>query len=161
MDYIKNTLLENEKIIYYTGPHWIIFGPAAVAFGFLLCFLTIGPALFPSLFILGYNIISIFNMGLFLVLVYQLVVCYARYVTSEYGVTNQRIITKAGFIRRYSLEILLKRVESIQVAQSITGRVFNYGTVLIRGTGGSFDAVDYIPNPLEFRKMAQQQITNS
>ncbi len=161
MDYIKKTLLENEKIVYFTGPHWIIFAPAFIAFTFLLFLLVLGPFFLPNLIIFGYNILSILNFGLFVLTVFQAGVAYLRYATSEYGVTSQRIIIKVGFIRRATLEVLLKHVESIQVDQTIMGRILNYGAIVIRGTGGSRDAFSYVPAPLEFRRYAQQEIAQS
>ena len=161
MNYIKKTLLQDEQIIYDTRPHWIIFFPAAILVTFLLFFLLFGDAFLPDFAIFGYSIPAFIDLALFVAVVYQVIVTYIRYATSEYGVTNQRIIIKVGFVSRATWEVLLKRVESIQVDQTVMGRVLNYGTVVIRGTGGSRDAFNYIPNPLEFRKIAQQEIAQS
>lgn len=161
MNYIKRTLLSNETIVYSTGPHWIIFGPAIAALVIFLMFFMFGSFLLPDFQLFNISVLSLIDLGIFIVLVFQAVVCYIRYASSEYGITNQRIIIKVGFIQRYTLEVLLKRVESIQVGQSITGRLLNFGTVTIRGTGGSRDSFKYVPSPLEFRRIAQQEIAQS
>ena len=160
MNYIKHTLLENEQIVYYTGPHWIIFSPALISLALLMLFVLFGDFIIPSA-IFGFNVLAFLDAGIFILTLVQFLIGYLRYKTSEYGITNQRIIIKVGFIRRNTLEVLLKRVESIQVNQSIPGRLLNYGSVTIRGTGGSRDTFNFVPSPLDFRRMAQQEIAQS
>jgi uncharacterized membrane protein YdbT with pleckstrin-like domain len=161
MSYISHTLLDNEKIEYYTGPHWIVFWRAIVSFAMFLAFFLFGTSILPHGHLFGYSVVDFISIALFAYTLIQTALCYITYITSEYGITNQRIIIKVGFIRRDTLEILLKRVESIQVDQSIMGRILNYGAVTIRGTGGSHDPFTNVPNPLQFRKVAQQHIASS
>ena len=78
--------------------------------------------------------------------------------TSEFAVTNKRVIIKVGWIRRRSLETLLTKVEGIEVNQGIWGRVFDYGTIVITGTGGSKETFARIGAPLLFRRKVQEQI---
>ena len=82
------------------------------------------------------------------------------YATSEFAVTNKRVLIKVGFIQRTSFELLLKQVESILVEQGIMGRVLGFGTIIVIGTGGSKEEFDYISDPLEFRKQVQSQIAS-
>ena len=65
---------------------------------------------------------------------------------------------KTGFIRRNSLETLLTKVEGIQVNQGMLGRILNYGTIIVKGTGGTSNPFHKIDAPLEFRKKVQEQI---
>ena len=81
-----------------------------------------------------------------------------RYLTSEFGVTNKRVLIKTGFIKRTSLETLLTKIEGILVDQSIGGRIFNYGTIVIKGTGGTGSPFKSIGAPMEFRKQIQELI---
>ncbi len=67
-------------------------------------------------------------------------------------------MVKVGFIRRNSLEVLLNKVEGIQVNQSILGRIMGYGSIIISGTGGTQNPFHKITAPLDFRKKAQEQI---
>ncbi len=67
---------------------------------------------------------------------------------------------KVGFIRRKSLEVLLSKVEGIQVDQSILGRILGFGSVTIIGTGGTQDQFDMLKSPFEFRRKAQEQIAS-
>jgi len=77
------------------------------------------------------------------------------YATSEFGVTNKRVIIKVGFLRRKTLELLLRHVEAISVDQTVMGRFLNYGSVTLTGTGGVREVFHNISAPLEFRKRIQ------
>ena len=70
------------------------------------------------------------------------------YATSEFGVTNKRVIIKVGFLRRKTLELLLRHVEAISVDQSVMGRLLNYGSVTLTGTGGVREVFHNISKPL-------------
>ena len=76
---------------------------------------------------------------------------FIRRVTTELAVTDQRVIYKAGLIARHTLEMNRSKVESVDVDQTILGRVFGYGTVRVRGTGGSLEPMHNIDDPLSFR----------
>ena len=81
-----------------------------------------------------------------------------EYWTSEFAITNKRIIVKEGLIYRETLELNLSRVESVSVDQSLVGRMLGYGTITIIGTGGTRERFHRIAHPLEFRKAVQEQI---
>ena len=83
---------------------------------------------------------------------------YITYISSEYGITNKRVLMRYKINRRNSLEIFLNKIESINVRQSILGRILNYGTIIVSGTGGSKDPFPYVPNPLEFRGQMSSKI---
>lgn len=83
---------------------------------------------------------------------------FVSYQTSEYGLTNKRVLVKVGFIKRQSLEIFLQKIEGIKVNQSIFGRFFGYGTIIIIGTGGTQNFFSLIQDPLVYRKKVQEQI---
>jgi uncharacterized membrane protein YdbT with pleckstrin-like domain len=80
---------------------------------------------------------------------------------TEAAVTNKRVVVKVGVAARRTIELLLSRVESIGVEESVTGRILGYGTVIVRGTGGTPESFDKIAHPLEFRTQVQQQIEKS
>lgn len=81
-----------------------------------------------------------------------LAVAYVRYKSTELAVTTKRVIVKHGFIRRQTVEINLNKVESIQVDQGVLGRVFNFGTLVLAGTGTSHAPISGISEPMAFRK---------
>ena len=65
---------------------------------------------------------------------------------------------KTGWINTNSLELFIDKIEAIYVDQTILGRILNYGTLRIVGTGGTQDPFPFIPSPLAFRKMALEQV---
>ena len=83
---------------------------------------------------------------------YFLIAAWIRYRTTEFAVTDRRVKAKTGLVSRRTVEMFLDKVESLNVEQSIPGRVFGYGTVTIRGTGATSEAFGNISAPLELRK---------
>ena len=81
-----------------------------------------------------------------------------RYISSEFAVTDKRVLGKLGFIERESKETLLSKVEAIAIDQGVIGRILGFGTVTITGTGGTQESFPRISEPLEFRRQIQSQI---
>ena len=97
--------------------------------------------------LLGLLLLAAFGLGL-LVWLWAWII----YRTTELAVTNKRIIAKSGLIQRNTVEMFLEKVESIQVGQSILGRIFDFGSITVSGTGGDKSPVKNVSHPLEFRK---------
>lgn len=76
--------------------------------------------------------------------------------SDEFAITNKRIIVKTGLISRKTLEMNLSKIESVNVDQSILGRMLGYGTIRIIGTGGTREEFPNISNPIQFRKKFQE-----
>lgn len=74
---------------------------------------------------------------------------------TELAVTDRRVIAKFGFIRRSTIELNLSKVESIRVEQTVMGRVFNYGSIIVTGTGSTMDPIAFIAEPIRFRQAVQ------
>jgi uncharacterized membrane protein YdbT with pleckstrin-like domain len=81
--------------------------------------------------------------------------------TREYAVTNKRVIIKSGLIRVNSLELNLSKIESVAVHQSLTARILGYGSLAIRGTGGTNELFHEIDDPQAFRAAFQQAVDAS
>jgi uncharacterized membrane protein YdbT with pleckstrin-like domain len=81
-----------------------------------------------------------------------LVWVFIIYRTTEIAITNKRIIAKSGFVSRSTTEINLQKVESLQVDQTVAGRLFNYGTIIIAGAGTPNLRIHGIADPLRFRR---------
>lgn len=99
------------------------------------------------LLLFGLLLLPAFGLGLIL-----WGVAYVRIRSTEVAVTTKRLIVKHGFIRRHTIEININKVESIQVDQSLVGRMLNFGTLVIAGTGSSHAPIDGIAEPLAFRR---------
>lgn len=76
--------------------------------------------------------------------------------TSEFAITNKRIIIKVGLISRRTLEMNLSKIESVNVNQGILGRMLGYGTIVVVGTGGTKEPFAGIIDPMTFRKKFQE-----
>ena len=84
---------------------------------------------------------------------------WVTYKTSEFAVTDKRVVIKVGWIRRRTLETMLSKVEGIGVDQSLTGRMLGYGSIEVTGTGGTREEFARIADPLEFRRQVQAAIS--
>ncbi len=143
--YIDSNLMEGEHVIYRAKLHWMVFAwPIIWFYSNSLVAYVKGPDSAKNLF--------------FSLAVITAISALITYKTSEFGITNKRILIKFGFIRRRSLETLLTKVEGIQIEQGIFGRMLDYGTIIITGTGGTHSPFKKISLPLGFRKAAQEQI---
>ncbi|MGZ8398637.1 MAG: PH domain-containing protein [Gemmatimonadales bacterium] len=150
MSYLDDHLLAGERIIYRARLHWTIFLTSivvvllGVALGILLQVLE--PAY-------SYAGLALAGVGLLLAIGPAV-----RYVSSEFAVTDKRVLGKLGFIERESKETLLSKVEAIGIDQGVIGRILGFGTVTITGTGGTQESFPRISEPLEFRRQIQSQI---
>nr|WP_314217812.1 PH domain-containing protein [uncultured Campylobacter sp.] len=78
--------------------------------------------------------------------------------TNKLAITNQRIIGKAGFVSRDTVELKYEKIESLSVAQGVLGRIFGCGTIVVRGTGGTAVSFQFIANPVAFKNKAMEKI---
>ena len=97
--------------------------------------------------LLGVLLLPLAGIGLIF-----LIAALIKYKTTELAVTNTRVITKIGLISRHTLELNLSKAESIQINQSLLGRLCNYGSLQINGTGTAHTPINGIRSPLEFRR---------
>jgi len=150
MSYLDDHLLAGEHIVYRARLHWIIFGASILMAVLGVILAMILQTLQHDYWYLGMAFVGI---GLLLAIGPAI-----RYVSSEFAVTDKRVLAKHGFIERESIETLLTKVEAISVDQGIVGRVFDYGTITITGTGGTEESFPRISKPLEFRRQIQSQV---
>ncbi len=164
MSYVEKHLIEGEAVVYKTRLHWIVL-VVPVLLGLLIG--LPGLALLAR-FSTGANSNSVTSESMMVagatLLVFALV-CVALGILSrnatEMTVTNKRVVAKVGVFARRTIEMLLSRVESIGVEETVMGRMLGYGKVIVRGTGGTPESFDRIAGPLEFRTQVQQQIEKS
>lgn len=161
MSYVEKHLMEGEKVAHETRLHWVV-----LVAPLLLCalFATPGVALLvaaadrrgdpgagpQSMMIGGIALLAI-----------ALVILIRGILTRnavQMAVTNKRVIAKVGVVTRRTVDLLLSRVESVGVEEGVMGRMLGYGTVILRGTGGTPEIFNKIAHPLEFRTQVQQQI---
>ncbi len=177
MSYVEQNLMNGESIIYEARLHWIIllFSVISMGIGLFIIFLSsfiftwvlnFWPVLWQAIpknqiaVISGWSSSIFFGLGLLQVASAFLgfISSVVQMMTSEFVVTNRRIIAKTGAIRRNTTELLLHKIESINVKQSVWGRMFDYGTIVITGTGTTHEPFNNIAQPLQFRQQIQNQI---
>jgi uncharacterized membrane protein YdbT with pleckstrin-like domain len=160
LGYIENNLVPGEQVIYKTGYHWIVilwsivlsfvFAAAGVA-ALYQAFSTAENANYKQAFEIGGSAALI----LAAIILMQGII---RRSSTEVAVSNKRVLIKTGILARKSIEVLLSKVESIGVEESAMGRMLGYGSVIVRGTGGTFETFHNISHPDEFRRQVQGQI---
>jgi hypothetical protein len=162
MSYIESNLVSGETVIYQTRLHWIV----------MLGHMVLGCLLLglPGMLLLYYALsqtgiesrtLHIMESGSVALLVCGVVVILMGMVrrnATEMAVTNRRVVIKTGLVSRKTIEMLLNKVESIEVSETAFGRMLGYGTIVVIGTGGTPEPFQKVAHPLEFRSQVQQQI---
>jgi uncharacterized membrane protein YdbT with pleckstrin-like domain len=146
--YIDDILQPGEKVLYSTNAHWIFFLPAIIGWilvGVLLVLSGMVPPGPPVLICLSLAAISA------VAALYKTATAWFHRWTTETDVTNFRVVHKTGFIKRQTFEMSVDKVESVDVDQSILGRLLNYGDVTVLGVGEGGKTLDTIASPLAFR----------
>src|SRR5580704_7978808 len=145
MSYIQKVLQPNETLVYQTRLHWLVYTRALLFVGVALVFALAGYYAGGQDFLnAGLAAAALF---LFFAVVSAIHAAIKR-ASTELAVTDHRVIFKRGIISRYTIEMARSKVESVDVHQSFWGRIFNYGTILVRGTGGSLEPFRNIENPI-------------
>ncbi len=152
MSYVRRVLVPGETLVYETGLHWLAYLRAAFL---LLIAVAIALAGWTVPWVQEdgqRSLIVLAVAGLVLLLaILSALAAAIRRATTELAVTDQRVIFKQGIFGRHTIEMNRSKVESVDVDQSILGRIFGYGTVRLRGTGGSLEPLQAISDPLTLR----------
>ncbi len=148
--YIDEILQPGEKVLYSTNAHWIFYFPAIVAWivalALLIVSLTVAAGI-PSLVLACWAAAAVIAIAA----LYWTVRGWFHRLTTETDVTDRRVVHKTGFIKRRTFEIALDKIESVDVDQTILGRILNYGDVTIMGVGEGRQRISTIASPLAFR----------
>jgi uncharacterized membrane protein YdbT with pleckstrin-like domain len=150
MSFIEKNLANNEKIVYKGNLHWWIYMKNIL------------------LIVLGIIIISAaknnFANGvggiIVIIALIGLIGAYMRSKSSEFVVTNRRIMLKTGVLKRKLVELQLNRAEGLMVDQGVIGRMFNYGGIIVT-SGGVREVFTPIAQPYEFKRQINNAIEDS
>jgi uncharacterized membrane protein YdbT with pleckstrin-like domain len=145
--YIDEILQPGEKVLYSTNAHWMFYLPAIALWIVTLAFLALSRMTTDAVMLICLSLAAIAALAA----LYWTVIAWFRRATTETDVTNFRIVHKTGFIKRRTFEMSLDKVESVDVNQSILGRIMNYGDVTILGVGEGRETIRTIAEPLAFR----------
>ena len=145
MSYVERVLQPGEQVRHVSSIHWIVYWPGVVVVLLAVAAYWFGETrLLPKAWLYT-------AYGLTLVAVVLLVREWYQWWITEIAVTNRRVIYKRGLIRLHTNEMNMDKVESVQVDQSFLGRIFDFGTVKILGTGEGFEALRTIAGPITLR----------
>jgi uncharacterized membrane protein YdbT with pleckstrin-like domain len=168
MGYVDRNLVPGETLLYRTRHHWLVLlGPIIGGSSLLVpgvALLAEAIAVRDSAgLVVGSSTISPKVMAITgAILVVAAIITFAYGVAkrnaTEMAVTNRRVLIKTGMTSRRTLDLMLSRVESIGVEESAAGRMLGYGSVIVRGTGGTPEPFLMIAHPQEFRRAVQEQI---
>ena len=145
MRYIERILQPGEKLLYSGTIHWVIYIPAIVLSLIALALLMlVKPGPTGMSWLIG-------SIAFWLAAGVTFVSGWFKRWTTEIDVTDRRVVYKRGFIKRHTIEMNMDKVESVDVDQSIMGRMLNYGDVTINGTGEGWEPLHNIGAPLNLR----------
>jgi hypothetical protein len=147
-------LREGETIIHKGRPHWIVFG-WAILLGLLSARFMLGAGLPANREATQVCLIIAGMLALYAVAA----ACVAQLYrwSSRLILTNRRVVLKAGILRQRSSEFLLGTIASVLVEFPVTGRLFHYGTLTVRGFGGSQEFIKRISRPERVRELIHEQ----
>jgi uncharacterized membrane protein YdbT with pleckstrin-like domain len=149
MGYVDQHLLPGETVQHRAHLHKIVFmRPAALS----LIILAGAVVAFSQ----GWNMAGGIALA---VATLPILAAYVPFNASEFAVTDKRVIIKVGLVQRHTLETMLAKVEGIGVEQTVLGRMLNFGTITVTGTGGTQERFANIARPLDFRREVQSQIS--
>jgi uncharacterized membrane protein YdbT with pleckstrin-like domain len=148
MSYVQRVLQPDETVVHQSRLHPLIFLPA-------LIWLLIGLVLLVASTQTSDERIYIALIAAAVLFGVLALGSWARAAlrraTTELAITDRRVIYKSGLLSRHTLEMNRSKVESVDVDQSILGRICGFGTIVVRGTGGSLEPIRMISDPLTFR----------
>lgn len=161
MSYVEKHLVSGETLEYETRLHWVVMLSHA---GLALFFDAVAITLI--VFAINTRRSAEFHSGILIwIAVVALLISGGLFAAGAIkrsatvmALTNKRIIIKTGIATRRTVELLLSKIESIVVEEPALGRVLGYGTVIIRGTGGTPEVFEKIARPLEFRERVQSEL---
>lgn len=147
MSFLDKNLLENEKILYRTKKHWIVFFPPAFwGIVTIITFFLSNPILHKIIF-----------LPALLALVF-LVNALLIYYFSEFAITNIRIVMREGLFFRHTNDTRLSAIANVAVVQGVVAQLLDYGTVIINSFGGESDPFTDIDTPVKFKNVLQEQL---
>jgi uncharacterized membrane protein YdbT with pleckstrin-like domain len=141
--YINQILQPNEKLVYSTTIHWMVYLPGLIFWIAAIAIYFYGAQYSPAFQLLALAVALMAAVSTFR--------AWFRRWTTEIDVTDLRVVYKRGFIRRHTVEMNMDKIESVDVDQSILGRILDFGDIVVRGTGHGIEPLRNIEAPLQFR----------
>ena len=154
MSYTESTLAKGEKII--SNNKVTKWGYAVVGINATI-YTAVGSAIISMFTETQFAVLGMSMVIVPLALIGLGITWFARY-TNEFAVTNKKVVAKSGLISRKTDELLLKKIEGVDVEQSVLGRILNFGHIKITGPGQQVVLFEGIDNPLVVKNQIQSKI---
>lgn len=160
-EYINSIILPNERVLAIAKIHWVIYISPSIfsLFALLISIFSILPMIGLSSYASSGEMASLVTVNflicgfpLWLIAGIGFLRAFLTTKFTEFALTDKRVIGKAGLIKRSSLELVLGKIESIRVNQSLVGRLLDYGTLIISGSGGTHQMIPYIAEPMKMKQ---------
>ncbi len=148
MSFLANSLGPGEEIVHRASMHWVAyFWPLAASVALMVIWALVSGKV-------AHWIVALPLAASLLWLVSALLAKW----TTELGVTTRKVVAKWGIIARRSIEQRLEKVDSIEVAQTFTGRILNYGSITVHGSGLTAAPIRNIADPITFRRKVEDAL---
>lgn len=136
----------SERLVGKARQHWAVF--ILPLLPFLFCIFTIVLA-----FKVDNGALYLCLSGFFALLgILGFIKVLLIYLTTDLMLTNRRIVSHTGLLQRVQFEILLNQIESISITRPLMGHVFDYGSIVIVGAGGSHQSIPSLTKPERIRR---------
>lgn len=147
MSYAEKNLLAGETIVLKAKVHWSIYMWSVFFFAASIV-----------MFCSDDNDTVAYGIGVLMFAIYLGIKAHIYVKSTELVVTNKRLLVKVDMIRRDTVELLHSKVESLNLSQSVCGRMMDFGSLGVNGTGGGRTIIKHVEEPLAFRKAALETI---
>ncbi len=146
--YVSKILSENESVQLKAKLHWIGYLPTVLWLAIVVVLFAASedPTLKKVIGVVGTPIVIV-----------SFLLFWIKSWSTELAVTDRRVVAKTGVIARDTNELNLEKIEGVDVRQSVLGRLLDYGTISVRGTGGAIAPIPRIKNPIAFRKVVHAE----
>ena len=158
MSYVEQTLTDGEVVEQFIKYHWFYVVYPIIMMSFCIIVMLIG---FIGMLVVSGNsddllgFIAVVMFVSFIVAICYLFLLIYRWIaihTTEQALTNKRVFRKTGLISRDTDELIVEKVETVAINQSVLGRIFDYGNIEFTGMGGIYIRLIYVPNPTLVKK---------
>lgn len=147
MAYLAKVLRPDEQVLFQGRLHWVVYGP-----GLGLLAASVALLVAASLMVgADAPLMALAALLAAVLALCSLLSAAVRRATTEIAVTDRRVIYKTGWLRRRTMEMNVSKIETVDVLQGLAARAFGFGTVVIRGTGSSFEPLSRVVDPLGLR----------
>ncbi|MCA0404143.1 MAG: PH domain-containing protein [Proteobacteria bacterium] len=141
--------MTETNIVYLAKLHWILFfWPAVLAVASIILGIEVDQLKTVAFFLFAFSLVW---AGMY----------WMTYLFSSLTIKKKQLILRTGILVRQTIDIPLTKIESIDIKQSIIGSMLGYGSLVITGTGGTKNMINFLEKPLTCRRYIEQLMHGS